>query len=245
MQVHFLGTGGFHANARRQTAGVLLPEIGLLFDAGSGLFRLPARLQTDELTVLLSHAHLDHIVGLPSLLVPLLTGRLQRCCVYAAPAVLQAVQEHLFAAPVFPVMPPRLEWRPLPDQLTIGDCQLSWTTLVHPGGSLGFRLNRANGRSLAYITDTTVDGSYSAFVHGVDVLIHECYFPDRDAALAVQTGHSHTSQVAHLARQAQVQHLWLTHIDPQQPGDDPIELSTARQIFPRVSLAEDELSFDW
>jgi hypothetical protein len=64
MRVEFLGTGGYHPNERRHTACVLLPEIGLAFDAGTSVFRLPPRLESKELDVFLSHAHLDHIAGL-------------------------------------------------------------------------------------------------------------------------------------------------------------------------------------
>jgi ribonuclease BN (tRNA processing enzyme) len=115
--------------------------------------------------------------------------------------------------------------------------------LNHPGGSLGFLLEM-DGKRLAYITDTTVDGTYTEFIRGADVLIHECNFPDELAQWCEKTGHSHTTQVATLAREAQVGRLYLTHIDPQQPGDDPIGLQTARAIFPTTVLAEDLMEIE-
>lgn len=243
MRVRFLGTGGFHPNARRHTACVLLPELGLAFDCGTSAFRLAEFVVPNTLQVVLSHAHLDHVCGLTYLLVPLLTGRWERIRVYGTPETLAAVQTHLFAQPIFPVLLDQFEFTELPETLTVGPATIRHVPLVHPGGCLGFRLDHPNGRSLAYITDTTVDGSYTEFLRGVDVLIHECNFPDELQQWCRPTGHSHTSMVAELARAAEVGCLYLTHVDPQRPDDDPLHLATARAIFPETHLAEDGLEF--
>ena len=59
MKLVLLGTTGYHANDRRQTACVMLPESGVVFDAGTGFYRTAEYLQTDTLDVFLSHAHLQ------------------------------------------------------------------------------------------------------------------------------------------------------------------------------------------
>ncbi len=80
---------------------------------------------------------------------------------------------------------------------------------------------------------------YTEFIRGVDVLIHECYFPDDRAEWAIKTGHSNTTPVASLAREAGVGRLILTHVDPLQSSDDPIGLDVARAVFPKSTLAHD------
>ncbi|MCH8830103.1 MAG: ribonuclease Z, partial [Planctomycetes bacterium] len=176
MRIEFLGTGGFHPNERRHTACVMLPEIGLIFDAGTSFFRVPSRLQSDKVQIFLSHAHLDHVAGLTFLLAPLLSGRLKATLI-GTRRTLDAVRDHLFAATLFPVKPP-YDYVELQQSMPVeGGGQLTFVPLKHPGGSVGYRIDWAE-RSLAYITDTVVDGSYTQFVQGVDVLIHECYFPD-------------------------------------------------------------------
>lgn len=242
MRVELLGTGGFHPNERRQTACVMFPEIGLVFDAGTSAFRIPPRLQTESLDIFLSHAHLDHIAGLTFLLPPLLTGQLAAARLWGMPKTLRAVREHLFAPEIFPLEPPyeycELEVGTSP-KIPVGENGLlTLIPLKHPGGSVGYRVDWPD-YSFAYITDTTVDGSYTEFIRGVDLLLHECYFSDAMADWALKTGHSHTTQVAELARDAGVQRMVLMHIDPQQPGDDPIDLQLARSIFPATELAED------
>jgi ribonuclease Z len=244
MRLQFLGTGGFHPNERRHTACLLLPEIGIAFDAGSSAFRIASRLKTSELDLFLTHSHLDHVQGLTFLLVPLLQGAISKCRVHAIPSVIAAVKEHLFSQSLFPVLPP-FEFVPLFERVPVGDGRgsIHHCPLEHPGGSLGYKLD-IDGKRFAYITDTCVDGSYNEFVRGVDVLVHECYFPDTLSEWASKTGHSHTTPVAQLAKEAGVGRLYLTHIDPQRSDDDPIGIAAARAIFPATYLAEDLMEIE-
>jgi ribonuclease BN (tRNA processing enzyme) len=244
MRVEFLGTGGYHPNERRHTTCVMLPEAGIVFDAGTAFFRVPSRLQTAELHVFVTHSHLDHIVGLTYILTPLLTGQLKRAHLHATASSLAAIREHLFANALFPVMPDyALHVLDNPVE-TPGGGTVRHASLKHPGGSTGFRIDWPE-RSLAFVTDTTVDGSYTEFVRGVDVLIHECYFPDDLSEWAAKTGHSHTTPVAQLARDAGVGRLVLMHIDPRRADDDPIDLQKARSIFPQTELAEDLMAVEF
>lgn len=240
MRVEFLGTSGFHPTERRHTSCVLLPEIGLAFDAGTGMFRLPARLKTRELTVFLSHSHLDHIVGLTYLLPPLYDGSITEATVYGSARAVSAVQRYLFAEEIFPVIVP-FDYVVLSGEVILG-CggRLSHRVQEHPGRSFGYRIDWPD-RSLAYVTDTTADGSGVDFVRGVDLLIHECNFRDDLRELAIRTGHSHTTPVCELAAAAGVKRLVMTHFDPYAALDDPVDLAKARSIFPAAVVAEDKM----
>ena len=87
---------------------------------------------------------------------------------------------------------------------------------------------------MAYVTDTTAsaDAAYVEEIRGVDLLVHECYFPDSMADWAVQVGHSHTTPVAEVARAAEVGRLVLVHLNPLADDADPIDLATARADLP-------------
>jgi ribonuclease BN (tRNA processing enzyme) len=244
MRLIFLGTGGYHPNERRQTASLLLPEIGVAFDAGTGFFRAPERLGTKTLDIFLTHAHLDHVCGLTFILVPMLRGDITRVRVFGSAATLNAVKKHLLATEMFPVMPD-FEWHVLTSSAALSDgSRLSWIPLEHPGGSIGFRIDWPD-RSLAYITDTTAPGDYADFIRGVDVLIHECYFPDDLSEWAAKTGHSAATPVAQLAKEANVGRLLLVHVDPQRPDDDPVGMDAIRSIFPGTELAEDLMEIEF
>lgn len=245
MKLIFLGTGGYHPNERRQTACLLMPEIGLAFDAGTGFFRVQPRLQTRELDIFLTHAHLDHICGLTFFMVPMLSGDVDSVRVHGQAEVLTAVRKHLFAPELFPIEPD-FEWCELADNSKreiANNGQLTWIPLQHPGGSAGYRIDWPNC-SMAYITDTSAPGNYQPFIQDVDVLIHECYFPDSMQEWAQKTGHSHASAVAEVAKAAQAKALFLVHADPQNTSDDPVGLNHIRSIFAQTYLAEDLMEID-
>ncbi len=48
MRLQFLGTGEFQSNERRHTDSLLLPEIGVALNAGSGFFRVIPNAELSE-----------------------------------------------------------------------------------------------------------------------------------------------------------------------------------------------------
>lgn len=246
MKLVLLGSTGYHPNRLRHTACYFLPEIGVLLDAGTGMFRLREHLCTPELDIFLTHAHLDHVIGLTYLFDGLHGREMRRTTVHGEPAKLTAIREHLFSPLLFPVLPP-CEFRDLSGPIKLaGGGTLTSFPLDHPGGTLGFRLDWP-GRSLAYVTDTVArpDAPYVERIRGVDLLVHECYFADSEQAWAEKTGHSWTTAVAETARAAGVGRLLLVHVNPLDDRDDPIGLDVARQIFPRCDLGRDEMVIDF
>jgi len=246
MRLVVLGAGGYHPNDLRQTACLMVPEAGLLLDAGTGLYRARKYLQTKHLDIFLTHAHLDHIVGLTYLLEIEHFHPLERITVYGDHRTLLAVQEYLFAEPIFPKRP-RMDLQPLGSETPIaGGGRVRHFPLEHPGGSLGYRVDWPE-RSLAYVTDTVAraQAPYLRHLVGVDLLLHECYFPDTYAELAEKTGHSYTSAVADLARLANGGQLVLVHLNPASDEKDPVHLPTAQSIFPATQLAEDYLEIEF
>jgi len=186
MRVRILGTAGYHPSERRHTSCIMLPDVGVLLDAGTGFFRVAQFLKTTELHLFLTHAHLDHIVGLTYFLLPLLRGDVKRLCVYGRPQDLAAVKTHLYAIELFPVAP-ICEFIELTDRIAVpGGITVTHCHLVHPNGSVGYRLDWTSKttqqpKSLAYITDTTAGlpgNCYTDFIRGADLLLHECNFSD-------------------------------------------------------------------
>lgn len=247
MQFHCLGTTGYHPCDRRHTACYFVPEAGLVLDAGSGIYRLPPLIETDFLDIVLSHAHLDHVVGLTFLLDILHQRPVERVRIWGEPQKLDAVRTHLFNELIFPVQLDA-EWCPITnaDQvIEVGRGGLLRAfPLQHPGGALGFRVDWPGGSSLAYVTDTVgdVEADYVDIVRRCDLLVHECYFRDEHREWAEKTGHTWTSRAAEVARRSEARQLLLVHINPLEPGDDPVDLAAAQAIFPRTTVAEDGMA---
>jgi ribonuclease Z len=246
MKLVLLGTTGYHPNQRRHTPCLLLPECGVMLDAGTGVCRAAEYLATPELDVFISHAHVDHIVGLTFLFSVMEVHPLRRITLHGLPEDLQAVDEHLFASRLFPARPP-FDMQPLSESFALpGGGRLTHFPLAHRGGSVGYRLDWP-GHSMAYVTDTMADAhaDYVAKIRGVDLLVHECYFPDAQAERAQKTGHSTITPVLELARQAGVKRLVLVHFDPRTTTDDPVGLAAVRSIFPNTVLGEDRMELEF
>ncbi len=240
MRLILLGSTGYHPSDRRHTACLLIPERGVMLDAGTGMYRAGRWLQTRHLDIFLTHAHLDHVVGLTYLFSVVRQHRLDDIRIHASPEKIAALEEHLLAEPLFPARLP-CRFVPLVGSVALpGGGKLTAFPVPHPGGALGFRLDWP-GHSLAYVTDTTAacDAPYLAHLRGVDLLVHECYFGDADAELARQTGHSHTTAVAQLAQAAGVGRLVLVHTNPTAGDDDPVGLPGAQALFPNTQLGYD------
>jgi len=246
MKLLLLGTTGYHPNDRRQTACLMLPKLGVVLDAGSAMYRVREHLATDTLDIYLSHAHLDHVIGLTYMFDVLAGHEMQRVTVHGQQAKLDAVRQHLFSELLFPVPPP-FETQAIQQRTTLpGGGTLTHFPLKHPGGSIGMRLDWPD-RSLAYVTDTVaeVSADYVEQIRGVDLLIHECYFGDDMPEQAELTGHSCLSPVAEVAAAAEVGRLVLVHINPMLSNDNELDLEAARKIFPKIEVGVDRMELDF
>ena len=194
-----------------------------MLDAGTGIFRLTAELLAEpreSVDIWLSHAHLDHVVGLTFLLDTMAVTNLKRVRVFGEAAKLKAIRERIYYDLVFPVEP-EMEFIELPDSsspfLISGhrDYSVQWMPLEHPGGSVGYVIEYA-GKRLAYITDTTAYPN-SPYIHALgnlDLLLHECNFGDQHQDLAEKTGHSWQSGVMGIVELCRPRQTQLIHHNP-------------------------------
>ena len=225
----------------------MLPEMGVIFDAGTGMFRVRDLIRTKTLDIFLSHIHLDHCVGLTFLYDVLTDKNMDRVTVHVDPSKIDALKNHLYASDLFPVEP-NFEIRPIePDKaIELSDgSKLKSFPLIHPGGCLGFRIDWKD-RSMAYVTDTTAcpDAEYLSNLDGINTLIHECYFPDGFEDLAATTGHSCLTPVAKLAARVQADSLYLVHINPLDENEAPLDLASIEPIYSGAIVPSDQQVID-
>jgi ribonuclease Z len=223
------GTAGYHPSESRHTSCYYLPELGLLLDAGTGIFRLTRELiynPKESIDIVLSHAHMDHVAGLTFLLDTMAVTSLKHIRVIGESEKLQAVRTHIYNPLIFPVEP-QMEFIELDLHCTktgfssatfqVGQAsyQLDSMLLDHPGGCLGFVIH-ANGKKFAYITDTTgtLESDYVKHLTDLDLLVHECNFDDDNRELAIKTGHCWQSAVVDIVEHCRPRKTLLVHHNP-------------------------------
>ena len=207
---------------------VLTEYQALLLDAGTGVSRLleppVARLTAryENLDILLSHYHLDHVVGLSYLPAVWPRGQVR---IYGPSAPLvestpESALGRLLEPPLFPVktenFPAKVEVIPVREpEISIGKLRVQVWSQPHPGGSVGMRL----GDELAYLTDTSVEQAHIEKIRGVRLLLHELWLTDAEAAVENKPGHSSLTPVANLAKAAGVGRIMLVHHHPKRTSE--------------------------
>jgi ribonuclease BN (tRNA processing enzyme) len=205
----------------------------VVLDAGTGICVLGATLPDDvcRVDVLLTHLHIDHIIGLGFFAGLFRPGLEVHIWGPSSPTqTLHARLSRYLSPPLFPV---RL--RDLPCQLTLHDVPLgtfevpglsvSAALVCHPGPTVGYRLDDGTS-SMAYISDHEPALGCRVFpdlpqwtsglglAEGVDVLIHDAQYANDEYDDHVGWGHSSIGQAIAFARAAGVGELVPFHHDP-------------------------------
>ena len=93
------------------------------------------------------------------------------------------------------------------------------------------------GRRVVISGDTAPTDAVVVAAHGADVLVHEATFMDEDADRAALTLHSTARQAAHVAADAEVRLLALTHLSSRYAGGQIRD--EARAVFPDTEVPRD------
>ncbi len=208
----------------------------LILDAGTGIRALGCELAAqgrNDVTLLFSHYHWDHIQGLP-FFKPLYDpkARLALGGIRDASMDLMRVLSRALRPPFFPVpldqVPSELSVLALPeDTLRVGSLLVRRVDASHPNRGAGFRIEE-NGRSLVYLTDNELSlrhrgglsfEEYAVFCQGADLLIHDAEFTPEEYPQRRGWGHSHFADAARLAREAGVGTLGLFHHNQERTDE--------------------------
>ena len=250
MNIHLCGTrgssvctGSDYREFGGDTTCIMIRGDGgerVMLDAGSGAIcaseQLAAFPGNRSLLILLSHYHLDHVGGLPSLRQIYDADWAVEIAAPQRPdmTVTDAVSR-LFAPPYWPLGVGELGAKPvltdLPQgELIHGSLRVRYCMARHPGGSTSYRIEPAGGGpALVFATD--LEWPVSAAAEKA-ALVRLCSTPEPAALLIFDGqydragysqfegwGHSTIEDGVELAEEAGVGRLLITHHDPESKDD--------------------------
>jgi ribonuclease BN (tRNA processing enzyme) len=222
----------------------------VLLDCGPGAVHNLARfgLPWPEITHLcLSHFHTDHVGDVAALIFAFKYGQAEPrslpLIVYGPPGTrrffrrLAAAFGDYIKDPGFPL---EINDELIGKRIALNDvAHVSAAPTPHTDASVAFRIDGPRS-SLGYTGDTGQHVDVGAFLQAVDLLISECSLPDE---LSMDT-HLTPSRVAQLARVALPRRILITHMYPQLPRAEAIELVRKAGWDGEMLLAEDGLRLE-
>lgn len=237
----------------------------LILDAGTGLRRITPLLRRSErmksATLLMTHFHLDHIMGLPSFALlyqreaALTLGAMRRNGMGC-----REMMHRLMAQPIWPVEAGDLdaaihfvdlEAEENQEPVYIGGLQIRWCKTPHPGGSTAYRVEEDG---VAFVFATDIEWS-AATPQERDSLKRLCItpFPANCFAMDGQFtreeyaafkgwGHGTFEEVAELATEWGLANALVTHHSPHRNDQQLQQLEErAREKYPSCGFARDGL----
>ena len=228
----------------------------IVLDAGSGIRPLGIALQKEfqanpiKLSVLITHAHWDHIQGFPFFKPAY--GPQNEIRIFGfdgAGVTFREIMTEPMRSPFFPITMRELSARMDINKLTemkfsLGKLDIHAAFVNHPGVCAGYRIFTSAG-SVAFLPDhepyefflhasrarqlspeqarEIATGQHAAlvqFLRGSDILILDSQYTDQEYKTHIGWGHGSISSAVALALEAEVQTLLLFHHDPSH--DDKI-----------------------
>ncbi len=201
-------------------------ETCILLDAGTGLLtpEAAACYGKKRLTLLISHAHADHLLGF--LMFPPLFQKDCRCDVYMKTrAGLDARQqiERLMTPPLWPIdttgLKAQMQFHDVAETFFIDGVRVDTMESRHPGGSTIYKLSYGEA-SLVYATDYEPENdapdAFCAFAGGCSLLLLDGQYTEEEYEACRGFGHSTIGRSAAIARSCGAACTRLVHHDPKR-----------------------------
>ncbi|HUQ45738.1 MAG TPA: MBL fold metallo-hydrolase [Gemmatimonadaceae bacterium] len=218
----------------------------VILDAGTGIRELGRSLMAGangegvDGDIFLTHAHWDHIQGIP-FFAPLF-HKGNHFTIWGSRSLQTSIDQVVrdqMSPVVFPVsfeeLQAQIDFQELAEERRAG-CGYEVAAMVvrHPGGALGYRFTESNGSDggLVYVSDNELNDvarydtpsdwreKFVQFVRGAAVLVHDTMYRSDEYDNFVGWGHSTYEDAVELAIEASVDRLVLFHHHPERTDDE-------------------------
>ena len=251
-RVAFLGTSAALTSATRDNTSLVFEAggVALLADCGGGAVHRLQRLGVDPLTlthVVVTHVHVDHSYGLPSLVRQLmLKGRRAPLAVVCRPEHVEPLRTLLTTFRVWE-RPDGFPLRLVPIELAVGAAAFTTGALRvstapndhGPMPNFAVRVDAEGAGAVVYSSDTQPSDNVVALTRGARTLVHEATFLDRDRPPGL-AAHSSAAEAGQIAARARVERLILVHVGAAYHDEVEVLAVEARKHFDGdVQVAEE------
>lgn len=250
----FLGTSASVASASRDNTSLVFDagSVAVLADCGGAAVQRLRRLGQDPLGLthaVITHLHVDHAYGLPSLLRQQgILGRQAPLTVVCRPEHVEPLRTLLTVFrlwerhDLFPLVLKPIDLAVGAHAFTTGDLRVSTAPNEHGAmPNFAVRVDAAGGPGVVYSSDTQPSEAVIALARGSDTLVHEATFAERDRGPARYAAHSSAADAGRVAARAGVRRLILTHVEAAVTATSRLSprrragTSTAPSRWPRSS----------
>jgi ribonuclease BN (tRNA processing enzyme) len=227
MRIKVLGCSGAEFPGRKHSGFLLGDKI--LFDAGSLTKALDIRGQRRIESIFITHAHLDHVIGIPFLLDNIAFEKTShKVNIISTRTVIRAIKKNILNNSIWPdftAIPHRgngvvgfIHLQPGQSMKTDG-YTITPYQVHHSVPATGYLIEDEKGKKVFYTGDTGPTSSTWKQLKGkkIDCLIIEVSFPEKMEGLAVKTGHltprllkKEIDKIAPPPRK-----IFVTHLKPQ------------------------------
>src|SRR6185369_4828935 len=192
------GPDGTASSKQHLACIVVNDEIAI--DAGSLAMAADDKLRSQLRNIVLTHAHLDHIAGLPLFVDDLYASLSSPIIIHALQEVIDVLERDVFNWAVFPRFSelnigsgPAIEYRPIKPREKFEVCELTFQSFLsdHKVPSAGYLVSDG-GSTVAITGDTaTLDGLSDVLSAAKDIkaLLVECAFPNELVEIARSSHH--------------------------------------------------------
>lgn len=249
MKLTILGSGTGIVTARRGSSGYLINIANktLLLDSGSGTLKKIAEASVNFKDIdyaIYTHFHPDHVTDLISLLFALRipSNYKGKDLTVIGPAGMKEFHRKLTETfnNFIESRGYDLTVKELPGgHLDFENFRLTSSLINHHEGSLAYRIDSKDGKSLVYSGDTDYCKSIVDLARDADVLLLECSYPEHIKV----DGHLNSTLAGRIARESNCKKLILTHFYPI--CDDYDILGQCKEEFSgEIVLAEDLMTIE-
>ncbi len=232
-----------------------------IIDAGTGIRNLGKDLlaighKQEQLLIVFTHFHWDHIQGLPFFGPAYTPGQKITILTIGKHQTIHSLREVFETQMQAEYFPVQLDHMGADfDFLAIDRASEHFTGINgiqtkvsalrqnHPGGAYGLRIER-HGKVLVICTDVeheeTIDPHLVELARGADLLVHDAQYTADELATHRGWGHSSYDQAMQFAELAGVKRLVLTHHDPEHDDEFLLRMEKLCQArFPNCLLARE------